>query len=38
MKKYLGRFEHVMHENALCWPPLCKKMSLTITFELKHLG
>ena len=21
--------------NALCWSPLCKKTSLTITFELK---
>ena len=21
--------------NVLCWPPLCKKTSFTITFELK---
>ena len=24
--------------NALRWPPLCKKMFLTITFETKALG
>ena len=36
-KKYLEQFERVMYVNALCCPPLCKKMSLTITFELKHL-
>ena len=26
-----------MYGNTLYWPPLCKKMSLTITFELKDL-
>ena len=36
-KKYLEQFERVMYVNALCCPQLCKKMSLTITFELKHL-
>ena len=38
MKKHLGWFERVTYMNALRWPPLCKKMFLTITFELKHLG
>ena len=36
-KKYLEQFERVMYVNALCCPQLFKKMSLTITFELKHL-
>ena len=26
------------YANVLHWPPLLKKMSLTITFEVKHLG
>ena len=37
-KNYLGRFERATYANAIRWPPLCKKMSLIITFELKHLG
>ena len=37
-EKYLWSFEHVMYANTLYWQPLCKKMSLTITFELKDSG
>ena len=38
IKKHLERFECEMYANALRWPPLYKKMSLTITFEVRHLG
>ena len=27
----------MMYADMLRWPPLCKKTSLTITFELRHL-
>ena len=37
-QKHPERFERETYANALRWPPLCKKMSLTITFELRHLG
>ena len=38
MKKHLEQFERETYVNVLRWPPLCKKTSLPITFELRHLG
>ena len=37
-KKHLEQFKRKTYTNALCWPPFCKKTSLPITFELRHLG
>ena len=37
-KKYLKRFERVTYANVLRLPPLSKKTSLTITFQLRRLG
>ena len=36
-KTHLERFERVTYANVLRLPPLSKKTSLTITFQLRHL-
>ena len=38
MKKFAIMVIHYGPLDVLCWPPFCKKTSMTITFELKHLG
>ena len=38
IKKHPERFERETYANVLRWPALCKKRSLTITFNLRHLG
>ena len=38
IKKHLKQFERETYANALRWPPLFQKTSLTITFELRPLG
>ena len=35
--KNILSYEKETYTNALCYPPLCKKTSLAITFEVKHL-
>ena len=37
-KKHLEQYERVTYANVLRLPPLSKKTSLTITFQLRHLG
>ena len=35
---YLSKwFEPMMYKSALRWPPIIKKMSLTVTFEVTHI-